>query len=94
MPVQTRAAARSRAEPTATSDTILSLEGLTLKFDTLASIQPYLDQLHAVKALEEVRFGGNTLGIEACAGVGDALSTKQGLQVSLARFCASRLLCR
>ncbi|KAL8284096.1 hypothetical protein RQP46_004845 [Phenoliferia psychrophenolica] len=66
----------------ATSDTILSLEGLTLKFDSLASIQPYLDQLHQVASLEEVRFGGNTLGIDACAGVGDALSTKHGLKVA------------
>lgn len=56
---------------------------MTLKFDTLLSIQPYLDQLELVKELKEVRFGGNTLGIEACAGVAHALSTQKSLQVNL-----------
>ncbi|KAK4705153.1 Ran GTPase-activating protein 1, partial [Phenoliferia sp. Uapishka_3] len=61
---------------------VLSIEGLALKFDTLDSIQPYIDQLHRVETLHEVRFGGNTLGIQACAGVGEALSTKHHLKVA------------
>lgn len=64
-----------------TSDTVYSLHGSVLKFDDLASIEPYLKQLEAVPSLEEVRFGGNTLGVDACKGVADALSTKKDLKV-------------
>lgn len=67
---------------TDTTDTVYSLHGSVLKFDDLASIQPYLDQLEAVSDLQEVRFGGNTLGVEACKGVADALATKKNLRVS------------
>ena len=62
---------------------LFSLEGRALKLDTLASIEPYLNELHAVEQLDELRLDGNTLGVEACAGVGDALSTKQSLRVSI-----------
>lgn len=76
---------------------MFSLQGSVLKFDTRESIEPHLEQLNAVEQLEEVRFGGNTLGIDACAAVGDALSTKQALKVSV-RFgpgaCLTRALPR
>ncbi|KAM0756441.1 putative Ran GTPase activator [Meredithblackwellia eburnea MCA 4105] len=62
------------------SSTVLSLQGLTLKFDSLDQIKPYLEQLP--EHVEEVRFGGNTLGIDACKGVGDALSTKTSLKTA------------
>ena len=62
---------------------LFSLEGRALKLDTLASIEPYLKDLHAVQQLEEVRLDGNTLGVEACAAVGEALSTQQSLRVSI-----------
>lgn len=65
-----------------TTDTVYSLHGSVLKFDDLASISPYLAQLEAVRELEEVRFGGNTLGVDACKGVADALATKKQLKVS------------
>lgn len=45
-----------------------------------------MEQLTDVEELEEVRFGGNTLGIDACAAVGDALSTKKGLKVRCRYF--------
>lgn len=64
-----------------TSSTVYSLQGLVLKFDTLESIQPYLDQLEQVPDLREVRFGGNTLGVEACEGVAKVLENKKSLQV-------------
>lgn len=64
-----------------TSSTVFSLQGSVLKFDTRESIEAHLEQLTDVAELEEVRFGGNTLGIDACAAVGDALSTKKGLKV-------------
>lgn len=62
-----------------------------LKFDTAESIQPYIEQLNAIENLEEVRFGGNTLGVDACAAVGEALSTKKSLKVgwSGSLFCGS-----
>ncbi|GAA5944748.1 GTPase-activating protein RNA1 [Sporobolomyces koalae] len=65
-----------------TSSTVYSLQGLVLKFDTLESIQPYLDQLATVENLEEVRFGGNTLGVEACQGVAKVLESKKSLKIA------------
>ncbi|GAA5839783.1 hypothetical protein JCM3766R1_004613 [Sporobolomyces carnicolor] len=65
-----------------TSSTVYSLQGLVLKFDTLESIQPYLDQLEQVPDLREVRFGGNTLGVEACEGVAKVLENKKSLQIA------------
>ena len=64
-----------------TSDTVYSLHGSVLKFDDLPSIQPYLTQLDEVKDLQEVRFGGNTRGVDACKGVADALAEKKNLKV-------------
>ena len=75
----------SQADPLVqidTSSTVYSLQGLVLKFDTLESIQPYLDQLEQVQDLQEVRFGGNTLGVEACQGVARVIEKKKGLKVS------------
>lgn len=66
----------------ATTDKIFSIEGNGLKFDTVESIEPYLKQLNEVEDLEEIRLGGNTLGIQACAAVGSELVTKPNLKVS------------
>lgn len=72
---------------------LFSLEGKALKLDTLASIAPYLNELHDVAELEEVRLDGNTLGVEACAGVGEALSSKQTLRiVNLSDIFTGRLI--
>ncbi|GAA5829592.1 hypothetical protein JCM5353_006801 [Sporobolomyces roseus] len=65
-----------------TSSTVYSLQGLVLKFDTLESIQPYLDQLEQVQDLQEVRFGGNTLGVDACQGVAKVIEKKKGLKIA------------
>ncbi|GAA6024238.1 hypothetical protein JCM11491_002516 [Sporobolomyces phaffii] len=64
------------------SSTVYSLEGFVLKFDTLESIQPYLDQLDKLDQLEQVRFGGNTLGVDACIGVAKSLENKKSLKVA------------
>jgi hypothetical protein len=74
---------RSPAESTAT---LYSLLGKQLKLDDAASIQPYLDQIHAIPDLEEVRFGGNTLGIEACEALAKTLESKKNLKVSPPTF--------
>ena len=63
------------------SSHLFSLQGRALKLDTLESIEPYLEELHEVVELEEVRLDGNTLGVEACAGLASALSTKSTLRV-------------
>lgn len=68
---------------------MFSIQANSLKFDTLASIQPYLDQLDEIKELEEIRLSGNTLGIEACAGVAASLESKKQLKVS--RRCVFQL---
>ncbi|KAK4048742.1 Ran GAP Rna1 [Microbotryomycetes sp. JL221] len=69
------------AAPTA-ADRLFSLEGRVLKFDTRESIEEHVQHLQDVSNLEEVRFGGNTLGVDACAAVADALSTKNTLKVA------------
>lgn len=78
------------ARPADTSDTVYSLHGSVLKFDDLPSIQPYLTQLDEVADLQEVRFGGNTLGVDACKGVADALAEKKNLKVSMVDRSSSR----
>ncbi|GAA6003317.1 hypothetical protein JCM10207_001859 [Rhodosporidiobolus poonsookiae] len=65
-----------------TDSTLYSLVGKQLKLDSLADIQPYLDQIEAVPDLEEVRFGGNTLGVEACEGLAKVLEGKRKLRIA------------
>ncbi|KAK4053659.1 Ran GAP Rna1 [Microbotryomycetes sp. JL201] len=61
---------------------VFSLQGRVLKLDTRESIEPYLKDLEQVSDLEEVRFGGNTLGVDACSAVADALATKSQLKIA------------
>lgn len=68
--------------PRSCSDTIFSLQGRTLKFDTTASIEPHLVELDQINELIEVKLGGNTFGVEACAAIAKALVSKSDLQVS------------
>lgn len=89
-----RTHAHSRAEH---SDTLYSLVGQQLKLDDAAAVQPYLDQLRTLPDVEEVRFGGNTLGVQACEAIAKELESKRNLRVSrslLRRverpFCAHR----
>jgi Ran GTPase-activating protein 1 len=67
----------------ATSKKIFSLEGKGLKLDTAADLEPHIEFLRSMSDVEEVRFLGNTLGVEACKALGDVLETKKSLQVSL-----------
>lgn len=60
---------------------LYSIHGKGLKLNTASDIQPYLDQMKAVEGLEEIRFGGNTLGIEACVALGEALKGNKTLKV-------------
>lgn len=62
------------------TDSLYSLIGRQLKLDTLDQTQPYLDQIAQVPTLREVRFGGNTLGIDACQGIARTLEDKHHLE--------------
>ena len=62
---------------------IFSLEGKGLKLDTAADVEAHIKPLREMEDVEEVRFLGNTLGVEACKVLGEVLETKKTLQVSL-----------
>lgn len=83
-PVEQRRAATGTdtAIPTEQTDKLYSLVGKQLKLDDAAAVQPYLDQLAALPDVEEVRFGGNTLGIQACEAIAKELESKRSLRVS------------
>jgi Ran GTPase-activating protein 1 len=59
---------------------IFSLEGKGLKLDTAADVEPHIKSLREMNDVEEVKFLGNTLGVEACRVIGEVLETKITLQ--------------
>jgi len=63
------------------SSKVFTLEGKSLKLDTAADIEPHLKDLVASNDVEEARFQGNTLGVEACEALAKVLETKKTLQV-------------
>ncbi|KAF2218837.1 ran GTPase activating protein 1 [Elsinoe ampelina] len=72
---------------------LFSLEGKGLKLDTAADIESHLQPLITSNDIEEVRFQGNTLGVEACAALAQVLSTKPSIRIAnLADIFTSRLL--
>lgn len=50
--------------------------------NTRADIEPHLKALRELKDVEEVHFGGNTLGVEASEALAEVLSTLKSLKVS------------
>ena len=70
------------------TDKLFSLEGKGLKLTTAEDIEPHIKALKENDAVEEVRFLGNTLGIEACEALAKVLETKKSLKV---RCCSLRL---
>jgi Ran GTPase-activating protein 1 len=71
----------------ATTTKIFSLEGKGLKLDTAADVEAHIKPLREMEDVEEVRFLGNTLGVEACKVLGEVLETKKTLQVGLLFLC-------
>jgi Ran GTPase-activating protein 1 len=67
----------------APSTKIFSLEGKGLKLDTAADVEVHIKPLREMGDVEEVRFLGNTLGVEACKLLGGVLETKKNLRVGL-----------
>ena len=63
------------------SSTCFSILGKNLKANSEADLQPYLSELSANQDVEEVHFGGNSLGVEACQAIADILRTKKKLKV-------------
>ncbi|CAO1616607.1 unnamed protein product [Sympodiomycopsis kandeliae] len=59
-----------------------SIVGKNLKLNTAEDIQPILDDLDKVENLEEVHFGGNTLGVEASKALAKNLEQKKTLKVA------------
>jgi len=60
---------------------VFSLEGRGLRLNTAADVEPYIKALGDNNEVEEIRLGGNTLGIEACEALAKVLETKKTLQV-------------
>ncbi|KAK6609312.1 RAN GTPase activating protein 1 [Botrytis cinerea] len=76
-----------------TATKIFSLEGKGLKLDSAADVEPYIKTLREMKDVEEVRFLGNTLGVEACRVIGEVLGEKTNLKIAnLADIFTGRLL--
>ena len=64
--------------------TILTLQGRGLKLDTRADIEPHLAGYDPT-VIEEVHFGGNTIGIEAAEALAEFLQKTEVLKVRPAR---------
>ncbi len=61
---------------------IFSIEGQGLKLTTAADIEPHIATLKSNDKVEEVKFLGNTLGIEASEALAKVLETKKELKVT------------
>lgn len=72
---------------------IFSLEGKGLKLDTAVDLEKHIADLKNDNDVQEVRFHGNTLGVEACEALAKVLESKPTLQdANLADIFTSRLL--
>lgn len=63
------------------TDKVFSLEGRGLKLTTAEDIEPHIKALKENNNVEEVRFLGNTLGVEASEALAKILETKKDLKV-------------
>jgi Ran GTPase-activating protein 1 len=69
---------------------IFSLEGKGLKLTTAEDIEPHIQDLKSNNQVEEIKFLGNTLGVEASKALAEVLETKKTLKVYMLHQ-ASRL---
>jgi len=65
---------------------IFSLEGKSLKLDNAADIEGHIQPLQNNPDIVEVRFQGNTLGVEACKALAKVLESKTKLEVRFVPF--------
>ena len=66
----------------ASDSQILSLAGKGLKLHTREDIEPWLQDIDPT-IIEEVHFGGNTIGVEAAEALAGFLDKTTSLKVSL-----------
>lgn len=59
---------------------ILSLHGKSLKLDSRADIEPYIKGIDPT-IIEEVHFGGNTIGVDAAKAIAEFLEKTTVLKV-------------
>ena len=59
---------------------VFSLLGKQLKLDTRADIEPHLAKYDPT-VIEEIHFGGNTVGVEAAQALGEFLGKTTKLRV-------------
>ncbi|KAJ9096560.1 hypothetical protein QFC20_006418 [Naganishia adeliensis] len=59
-----------------------SILGKNLKAETAADLEPYLSQLKEMEDVEEVHFGGNSLGVDACKAIAEVLKDKKSLKIA------------
>ncbi|KAK4689540.1 Ran GTPase-activating protein 1, partial [Tremellales sp. Uapishka_1] len=75
------------------SSTVFSILGKNLRANTAQDLEPYLSELKAMENVEEVHFGGNSLGVEACQAIAEVLKGKKSLKVvDLADIFTGRLI--
>jgi Ran GTPase-activating protein 1 len=60
-----------------------SILGKNIKAQSRADLEPFITELEKFDDVEEVHFGGNSLGVEACQAIAEVLKTKKHLKVSL-----------
>ena len=70
------------APTTAPSTKAFSILGKNIKANSAADLEPYLTELKQMEDVEEVHFGGNSLGVEACQAIAEVFKTKTSLKVS------------
>ncbi|KAJ7022402.1 hypothetical protein C8F04DRAFT_1402378 [Mycena alexandri] len=63
------------------SGSVLSLEGKALKLNTRADIEPWLANVDPTK-IEEIHFGGNTLGVDASLALAEFLEKTTILKIA------------
>jgi Ran GTPase-activating protein 1 len=64
------------------SSKVFSILGKNIKANSKADLEPFLSELAAMDDVEEVHFGGNSLGVEACQAIAEILKSKKSLKVS------------
>jgi Ran GTPase-activating protein 1 len=68
----------------ALSGKVFSILGKNIKANTAADLEPFLSELREAEDVEEVHFGGNSLGVEACEAIAAVLKEKKHLKVGKA----------
>ncbi|KAJ9122255.1 hypothetical protein QFC22_001675 [Naganishia vaughanmartiniae] len=64
------------------SNKVFSILGKNLKAETGQDLEPYLTELKEMEDVEEVHFGGNSLGVDACKAIAEVLKTKKQLKIA------------